>query len=882
MSLWSRVANVLRPDRLNREIDEELESHIEEAVADGRDPVEARRALGSPLRLREESRDVRLLGWLDALCADAVYGLRRLTARKVTSAAAILSLALAIGACMSAFRLVDALLLRPLPVSTPNRLYALSREGIGFDGKFEADDAWAYPAFRLMRVAVKDDGELLAVSYVEQTDVRYTSAPEIEKVQRQYVSGWMFTAFGLRPAAGRLLTEQDDLVPRTHPYAVLSYDYWTRRFGRDPSVVGRTFRMGTDLYEIVGVAGEGFTGTEPGTMTDVFVPTMMNDGVSNSDQTWFRTLALIAPDVAVGPLRERLGAISRAFETERAKGFTDVPEQSIANHLNQTVLLEPAPSGVSGLQADYRRALAALGVLVALVLLIASANVANLMTAEGAARAREMALRVAIGAGRLRLVQLVLVEGAWIAGIAASLGVVFAWWSAPVVVGMINPPSNPARLALPWDWRVAAFCFALTLGVTVLFGLMPALRASGVRPASALKSGATARGRRRLMHGLVALQIAFCFLVLLVAGLFVATFDRLSTRPTGFSADRVLTLDTVADRDQPPLAWDQVAERLRTVPGVERVALAQWPLLGGSSSNGFISVDGAPPGEVPAYFLGVSPGWIDAMQIPLVEGRDLVASDRAPGVALVNEAFAKQFFAGVTPIGRSFERTGDTPRRYRIVGVVRDARYRSPREAALPTAYMPFHAVDPAGAPRGTSDGTIIVRTTVADPLALAPVLRQEMTRVWPELSVSTIRSQTAINASHMVRERMLAVLASFFATVAVLLAGVGLYGVLHYAVVERRREIGIRIAVGARSGDVARLVMAEVAVMVVAGAGAGLVVGVMSVRSIEALFYDVSASDPGMLALPLLAILATAILAAVPPVIEALRLNPVTLLRAE
>jgi putative ABC transport system permease protein len=233
MSLWSRIANALHGNRLNSEIDEELHSHIEEAIEHGRDPSEARRAFGSPLRQREETRDVQVIAWLDSLRADAVFGWRQIAKRKVTSAAAILSLALAIGACTSAFRLIDALLLRPLPVTGPEHLYALSHQAV-LDGKPSAFDRWAYPNFRLMRAAVKDQAELIAISYAERMDLTYKSDHEMEKAYLQYVSGWMFSSFGLRPTLGRLLTEDDDLKPRTHPYAVLSHDYWTRRFARGP------------------------------------------------------------------------------------------------------------------------------------------------------------------------------------------------------------------------------------------------------------------------------------------------------------------------------------------------------------------------------------------------------------------------------------------------------------------------------------------------------------------------------------------------------------------------------------------------------------------------------------------------------------------------
>jgi predicted permease len=864
---------------LYREIDEELQSHISEAIEQGRDPVEARRAFGSTLRRREESRDMRLVRWLDSLRADAIFGWRQLMKRKVTSTAAILSLALAIGSCTAAFRLIDALLLRPLPVAEPERLYALSRQGIGFDGKPQTFDGWAYPAFRLMRAAVKDQAELIAISYAEPMDLTYKSDQEMEKAHVPYVSGWMFDSFGLRPTLGRLFTERDDLKPGAHPYAVLSYDYWTRRFGQDPRAIGSTFRMDGRIYEIVGVGPERFTGTETGTVTDVFLPTMMHPAAVRDDSTWHRTLARLKPGVAVEAVRAKLHATSRAFEIERAKGFTGITRASIDKFIDQTLLLEPAAAGASGLQQDYRRALTALGVLVALVLLIACANVANLMTAQAAARAREMALRVSIGAGRSRLVQLVLVEGGILAFLAAAIGALFAWWSAPFVVGMISSAGNPVRLSLPMDGRVLAFGLALTLGVTLLFGLAPALRASTVKPASALKGGEDPHSRRRLMRALIAAQVAFCFLVLFVAGLFAATFERLSNRPTGFSAERILIFWAIPERPQLPAAWDQVAEHLRTLPGVERVALAGWPLLSRNSVNGFLSINGAPPGPVLAYFLPVSPGWTDEMKIPFIEGRDFRPSDTSPGVAIVNETFARQFFNGVSPVGRSFDRGHS---RYQVVGVVHDAPYRNLREPILPVAYVPFHRVDANGVLQPIGSGAIIVRTSGANPLALASLLRHEVSRARPEFRVSSIGTQTELNRSQTLRERLLAMLALFFAGVALLLAGIGLYGVLDYSVLQRRREIGIRMAIGARAGDIARRVTLDVFAMVVAGAVAGLALGMASVRYISALLYGVKATDPAMLALPSLTILAAALLAALPAVIRAVRIDPVAMLRAE
>ena len=332
-------------------------------------------------------------------------------------------------------------------------------------------------------------------------------------------------------------------------------------------------------------------------------------------------------------------------------------------------------------------------------------------------------------------------------------------------------------------------------------------------------------------------------------------------------------------RSTSPVVWQQVADRLRALPGVERVAICGMPLLGGGSWNGFVSVNGAPPGPVLAYFLNVSPGWTETMGIPFIKGRDLLANETSPGAAIVNETFARQYFGQEDPLRKTFAKGKSV---YQVVGLVRDAPYRSLREPTPPTAYVPFTEIDSQGAVRPKSGATLIVRSSGANPLALASLLHQEIPRARSEFRVTNIRSQMDLVRAQTVRERLLATLALFFAGVALLLAGIGLYGVLDYSVLQRRREIGIRMAIGARPAGIARLVTAEIASWVVVGAIAGLGLGMVSVRPIETLLYQVKPTDVPMLALPSLILLAAAMLAALPAVVHAVRIDPVEMLRSE
>ena len=884
MSLWSRISNAVRGERLNREIDEEMQAHVDEAIASGRDPREARSAFGSMLHAREASHRIRAAGWLESVVSDMRFGWRQLWRNKVASFAAVVSLALGIGSCVAAFRLIDALLWRPLPIANSSNLYVLTRKMIGLYGRPVEDGYWSTPDFKLMRDAVKDQADLIAVSGADRADITWSTDDDVERAHVVYVSGNMFPLFGLEPALGRLLYASDDRGLGAGPYAVLSWDYWNHRFGRDPHVLGRPLHIGDQTFEIIGVGPRDFTGTEKGTVTDIFLPLGMNS-IANEDRAdWHRIFVMLKPGVtqdALEPIRQHLSAVNHAFGVECNTCYRGETKASIERYLNQTLILSSGGAGISDLQKEYRRFLAILGLMVVLVLLIACANVANMMTAQAAARGHEMALRISIGAGRRRLVQLILTQSALLAMLASVLGAAFAAWSAPFVLSLVNPRDNPARLDLPADWRVLLFGFGLIGLVVLLLGLLPALRASTVRPVAALKGGEDPHSPRRLMRGAIAFQVAFCFLVLFLSSLFVTSFERLESRPLGFSTDRLLLLETPAGKGQLPVVWNQTAEALRAAPGVNSVAIASWPILGRIRINSDVSINGAPPSPTPAFFLNVSPGFLSTMKIPLVAGRDFRPDETSPGAAIVNETFAKTFFPGLDPIGRTFQRGTNQPVN-KIVGVTRDVPDHDLREPNGPDFYVPFNMIGDKSAPTPAGFATFIVQTEAKNPLALADSLRQFIAQRHNGLRVSNVTTELGLVRDQTVRERLIATLAGFFAVLALLLAGVGLYAVLNYSVLQRRREIGIRMAIGASRAGIVRIVTLDVLVMIAMGAGAGLAFGFGAARYVQSLFYQVKATDVDIIALPAGALLLTALVATLPAVVRALRTDPKEILRAE
>ena len=725
----------------------------------------------------------------------------------------------------------------------------------------------------------------MVIGLLARQPVTVQAGGDPEIALRQYLSGNAFATLGLQPALGRLLGPADDVTPGGHPVAVLSYDYWIRRFSRDPAVIGKTLLAGSLSLEIVGVAPRGFTGTEPGGVTDFFLPAMMNAQALNSPGwSWFRMWVRPRPGVGEDQVRAMLNARYRANRAASLKSLpTDTPQARLDEYLAEEVRLVPAGSGVSALQKTFRRPLLIVGALAALVLLVACANVANLLAGQAAARIREMALRVSIGAGRWRLIQLVLVESLLLSVAASIVGVIFAAWSAPLVVSMLAPIERPIRLMLDIDWRALGFGVSLAMAVALLFGLAPALRAASVDPLGALK-GAHPHVPRRLTNVLIGAQMAFCMFLLVAGGLFVLTFQQLLRQPLGFSDRHLLVMPVEGRARQSPESWMPVLDHLRQMPGVASVAVAGWAPLTGNRWRSAVRVEGGAFHPKSPHFVGVSSGYFDTMETPMLHGRDFRPGDVPPrtgdqqqplaGVGIVNEAFAKTYFAGRNPVGERVQvrQTKDVEASMEIVGLVRDAVYYDVREPMAPAVYVPLES---------RNGGTIMIRTT-SDPVPLAPLLRREVTRAQPDLRVRAVELQSAFVKQQMIRERLLATLSVFFAGVALLLAGIGLYGVLNASVLRQRREIGIRMALGAGAAHVVRRVTLRAIGVVCLGSAVGLAGGVAFGRFVEALLFQVEPTDIGSLAVPIAVLTVAAVLASLPAAIRAARIDPARTLRTE
>jgi predicted permease len=877
--------NVGRAGRVDDELDEEQRFHIESRAEElesrgmSRDAAleQARRQFGHRLLLRESSRDVRLMTSLESVWRDFRVGLRVLRKDAVVSAAAVISLGLAIGACTAAFSLIDALILRELPVHDPMGLVVVNRVGSAKTSELRTSTMFSYPSFERVREISSPHMNAFSMSH---QSLRQAVLPDSggveEKLRAQFVSGNAFAVLGITPAVGRVLTPSDDVTSGGHPVAVISHGFWKRRLGGNPAVVGQWIQLEQKAYEVVGVAQSGFTGVHPGTLTDIWVPNMMFDAESLRSPTWnwLQVWGRLAPNATRDSVRP-------IVQTALANVDTDQPGSDKARGRQAAELaiaLEDGSTGISQVRQNFERSLLALAAIVAVVLLIACSNVANLLLARGAARTREMALRASIGAGPRRLVQQVVVESAVLTIAATILGVLCAIVAVPLIIGMLTTNENPIYLEARADWRSLLFLATLGTVTTVLFGLAPAWRASRTSPGDAAALGMrTQTTSSPVTRPLLAAQVAFSLMVLFVAALLLRSFDRLLAIDVGFTPENVSLLTVEArdrlESDRAREVGRQLLERVRSISGVESGSMSGWAFFRGWSWGNNVEVPGG--GRAQTFRLAVSSDFFRTMGTRVLEGREFGSHDsdvRNPMPVIVNATFVRKYLGGQRAVGMRLTTTSrGQPVIYEIVGVVADARDGSVRDDANPFLFSPI----------ADAAGTIQIRSSL-DARTLADRLRAELPRVHPSLRLVDVTTQNALVAGTLLRERLLAVLSGFFAALGLALAAVGLYGVASHAVVRRTREIGIRMTLGARPIAVVRSVLGNIAVAIATGVIAGLAGGLYFARLVETFLYEVDPVSVSSVGLPVLGLAAVALVAAWPPARRATRIDPAEALRME
>lgn len=890
---------LLRRRSSERDLDRELQFHVETHAADlmraglSREQAvrEARLTLGGPEQVKEETRDAWGARWLDDAVRDARFALRGMVRAPGFTAAVVLTLAVGIGATTAVWSIVDAIMRRALPVERPHELYALLRTGIN-------DDHYrlSYPRFKRFQEIVSDVAPMAAMT--RGARVYAGIDPQPEQVQLQLVSGEWFRMLGVRAALGRVFSESDASAQGANPVAVLSHGFWSRRFGGNPSVIGQTITLNRHPFTIIGVAAPGFQGLTVGQTLDVWAPVTMQHEVgyrtdassSNADgnQPWllqegmsWLTTIVRAPD----EVQPRVAALlATRFQAELPDELADRDSLARAHGLGERLVLEPRPRGFSPLRDSFSEPLRILMAAVALLLLVACANIAGLLMARGAARRHEVAMRVSLGARRGRLVRQLLTESILLAAMGGVLGVVVAQWAAVAIVRAVYNGARVVPLDVTLNGGVLGFAAVITIVTGVLFGLAPALQASRANVyhgARGVRSTWAHGHRVPLGRALVASQIALSLLLVTSAGLALRSLVNILGVDTGYDASTVITagLDirsTGFPAEQLPALYARLQQEVAAVPGVRTVSLSTYGVATGFRRISGFTVPGRSiaPGTNSAQENFVSPEFFSTVGLRLLRGRDFTESDRdgAPRVAIVSESMARHFFGTTDVVGARFGY--GTPPEFEVVGVTADARVNNLREVPRLVFY-------PLAQGQREYIYSLEVRID-GIPAGITNAIRSAVARVDPAIPISSVRSLRDTLSSQLWWERLLARLAAAFGITALLIAAIGLYGVVAYSAARRTNEMGVRLALGASPAGVRRLVLGDSLVTVLVGVGLGIALSMPALTVTRALLFGVSPHDPVALAVAAGSLLAVGLLAAAVPAWRASRIDPVTAIRAD
>jgi len=885
--IWRRLRYFLNRTEHERDLADEIRLH--------RDLVgqSSGRSFGNVTQLQEDSRAVLVLPFLETLVQDTRYAVRALRANPGFAATAVLSLALGIGANTAIFSILNAVMLRSLPVEDPQRLVQL--------GSPRSDPAhplrvyFTNPIWEQVREHQQAFSGTLAFSE-DRFDL--AAGGESHFAEGLWASGDFFRVLGVPAMRGRVFTADDDLHGGGHagPVAVISHGFWKRHFASDPDIVGKTIRLNRHLFTIIGVTPPWFTGFDVDTPYDVAIPIGCEpilhtdrSALADRDWWWLRILGRLLPGQTPQQAEAKMKTL--APEVYRATLSVNSDPDGQKEYLQRSFALRPAATGFSDTGTQYRTALFTLMAVVGLVLLIACANIANLLLARAAARQREISIRMAIGAARRRVMRQLMSESLLLSALGAAGGMLFAAWGSRLLVQFLSQTGSELQLDTAPDLRVLAFTMGVAVLTGLLFGLAPALRATRVSPNSVLKEHARGMvgSRFSLGRALVTGQVALSLMLLVGAGLFLGTLRNLLSIDLGFSRHNILLvraglMQTNVPKAQRPRVYREIVERLRAIPGVSSVSSSALTPIGNDEWDRVVYPEGYSPkgkDDTQVYFNRVSPGYFETMRTPLSLGRDFSERDDASAakVMLIGESAARRFFGRANPIDKTIRASAEDSHGkqdiYQVIGVVKDAKYAAVDEALTPTVYVAC-AQDTDPWPEVNFE----VRSE--RPVeAFIPAVRAAIGEVNRGISLEFRNFETQVNDS-LLQPRIVALLSAFFGGLALLLAMIGLYGVTAYGVARRQAEIGIRMALGAQPASVVWLVLREVAVMLAIGTALGLAASLPAGRLVASLLYGVQPYDAAPLAIAALVLGIATGIAAYLPAHRAARLDPMAALREE